>query len=143
MRGSENGKFESELSILSCGINVLYLLIWSCFKVKSSLSRADGSKEEVSERVTVTNLTFSKKLAIELNNHEKLKCPGSCPREMFKLRVDRRVICIASGESRCRSIASLFCRVSEFRFVEPLSPQANLYVKGTIEEQSFPYPHQR
>ena len=58
-------------------------------------------------------LPFTKKLAIELNNHQKLKCPGSCPRGMFKLRVDRRVICIASGESKCRSIESLFCRVSE------------------------------
>ena len=56
----ENGKFEPELSSLSVWINVLYLLIWSYFKVKSSLSRADGSEEEVSERVTVTNLAFKK-----------------------------------------------------------------------------------
>ena len=41
-------------------MNVLYLLIWSYFKVKSSLSRADGSEEEVSERVTVINLAFKK-----------------------------------------------------------------------------------
>ena len=58
--GGENGKFEPELSSLSVGINVLYLLIWSYFKVKSALSRADGSEEEVSERVTVTNLAFKK-----------------------------------------------------------------------------------
>ena len=36
--------------------------MWSCFKVKSSLSRADGSEEEVSEKVTVTNLAFYKKI---------------------------------------------------------------------------------
>ena len=65
MRGGEDGKFEPELSSLSSGINVLYILMWSCFKVKSSLSRADGSEEEVSEKVTVTNLAFlQKKLAI-------------------------------------------------------------------------------
>ena len=65
MRGGEDGKFEPELSSLSSGINVLYILMWSCFKVKSSLSQADGSEEEVSEKVTVTNLAFlQKKLAI-------------------------------------------------------------------------------
>ena len=64
MRGGEDGKFEPELSSLSSGINVLYIL-WSCFRVKSSLSRADGSEEEVSKKVTVTNLAFlQKKLAI-------------------------------------------------------------------------------
>ena len=60
MRRGEDGKFEPELSSLSSGINVLYLLIWSCFKVQSSLSRAD--EEEVSEKVTVTNLAFYKKI---------------------------------------------------------------------------------
>ena len=65
MRGGEDGKFEPELSSFSSGINVLYILMWSCFKVKSSLSRADGLEEEVSEKVTVTNLAFlQKKLAI-------------------------------------------------------------------------------
>ena len=62
MRGGEDGKFEPELSSLSSGINVSYILMWSCFKVKSSLSRADGSEEEVSEKVTVTNLAFYKKI---------------------------------------------------------------------------------
>ena len=134
MRGGEDEKFEPELSSLSSGIDVLYLLSPSLI------------------------LPFTKKLAIELNNHQKLKCPGSCPRRMFKLRVDRRIICIASGESRCRSTGSLFYRVSEFyihyfhngvfcsivpfRFVKPLSPQVNLYERQ-VEEQSFPYPHQR
>ena len=61
MRGGEDGKFEPELSSISSGINVLYILMWSCFKVKSSLSRADSSEEEVSEKVTVTNLAFYKK----------------------------------------------------------------------------------
>ena len=111
MPGGENGKFEPELSSLSVGINVLYLLIWSYFKVKSALSRADGSEEEVSERVTVTNLAFKKKLAMERNSLQKLKCPGGCLRRMLKLRIDRRIICIDSDESKCRSIGGLFCRV--------------------------------
>ena len=156
MRRGEDGKFEPELSSLSSRINVLYLLIWSCFKVKVH-SRKQMKKRSPRKSPSLI-LPFTKKLAIELNNHQKLKCPGSCPRRMFKLRVDRRIICIASGESRCRSIGSLFCRVSEFythyfhngvfcsivpfRFVKPSSPQVNLYERQ-VEEQSSPYPHQR
>ena len=89
MPGGEDGKFEPELSSLSNGINLLYLLIWIRFKVKSSLSPANGSEEEVFKRVTVTNLVFyQKKLGIEQNNLLKLKCPGGSLEGMLKLRID-------------------------------------------------------
>ena len=35
----------------------------------------------------------------------------------------------------------VFCSIVPLRFVEPLSPQVNLYERQ-IEEQSSPYPHQ-
>ena len=62
MPGGEDGEFEPELSSLFSGINLLYLLIWSCFKVKSSLSRADGSEEEIFKTVSVASLAFYKKI---------------------------------------------------------------------------------
>ena len=43
----ETGEFEPDLSSLSSGINVFYLLVWRCLKVKSSVSRTDGSEEKV------------------------------------------------------------------------------------------------
>ena len=161
--GGEDGKFEPELSSHSNGINLLYLLIWIRFKVKSSLSPANGSEEEVFKRVTVTNLVFyQKKLGIEQNNLQKLKCPGGCLEGMLKLRIDWRIICIASVnrsvvESEAYSVAfrSLISIIflTEFSVASILiissnqcrrnGRQANLYVKGTVEEQSFPYPHQR
>ena len=89
MPWGEDGKFEPELSSLSNGINLLYLLIWIRFKVKSLLSPANGSEEEVFKRVTVTDLVFyQKKLAIEQNNLQKLKCPVGCLEGMLKLRID-------------------------------------------------------
>ena len=57
-----DGKSEPKLSSLSGGINVLYLLIWSSFKIKRSLSRVDGSEEEVSKKVIAINLVFYKKI---------------------------------------------------------------------------------
>ena len=58
---------------------MLYLLIWSYFKVKSSLSRADGSEEEVSERVTVTNLAF-KKIGNGTKQSSKVEMSGRLPK---------------------------------------------------------------
>ena len=152
--GGEDGKFEPELSSLSNGINLLCLLIWIRFKVKSSLSPANGSEEEVFKRVTITNLVFyQKKLAIEQNNLQKLKCPGGCLEGMLKLRIDWRIICIASVnrsvvESEAYSVALTEFSVASFLLISSNQcrrngRQANLYVKGTVEEQSFPYPHQR
>ena len=57
-----DGKSEPKLSSLSGVINVLYLLIWSSFKIKRSLSRVDGSEEEVSKKVIAINLVFYKKI---------------------------------------------------------------------------------
>ena len=57
-----DGKSEPKLSSLSGVINVLYLLIWSSFKIKRSLSRVDGSEEEVSKKVIAMNLVFYKKI---------------------------------------------------------------------------------
>ena len=89
MPWGEDGKFEPELSSLSNEINLLYLLIWIRFKVKSSLSPANGSEEEVFKRVTITNLVFyQKKLAIEQNNLQKFKCPGGCLGGVLRLRID-------------------------------------------------------
>ena len=56
------GLFEPDLSSSSSGIHVFYLLIWSCLKVKSSLSRADPSQEKVSKKVTVADLAFYKQI---------------------------------------------------------------------------------
>ena len=57
--GGEDGKFEPELSSLSNGINVLYLLIWSCFKVL--------------KKVTVTNLAFYKEIGNWTKQSSKVK----------------------------------------------------------------------
>ena len=56
------GLFEPDLSSSFSGIHVFYLLIWSCLKVKSSLSRADPSQEKVSKKVTVADLAFYKQI---------------------------------------------------------------------------------
>ena len=56
------GLFEPDLSSSSSGIHVFYLLIWSCLKVKSSLSRADTSQGKVSKKVTVADLAFYKQI---------------------------------------------------------------------------------
>ena len=85
MPGGEDGEFEPELSSLFSGINLLYLLIWSCFKVKSSLSRADGSEEEEIFKTVSLVLPFTKKLASKRNNLQKFKYLGSCLRGMLKL----------------------------------------------------------
>ena len=58
-------------------------------------------------------LPFTKKIGNLTKQSSKVEMSGELPKGMFKLRVDRPVICIASGESKCRSIESLFCRVSE------------------------------
>ena len=42
--------------------------MWSCFKVKSSPSWADGSEEEVFKKVTVANLAFYKKIADQIRH---------------------------------------------------------------------------
>ena len=56
------GLFEPDLSSSSSGIHVFYLLIRSCLKVKSSLSRADTSQGKVSKKVTVADLAFYKQI---------------------------------------------------------------------------------
>ena len=56
------GLFEPDLSSSSSGIHLFYLLIWSCLKVKSSLSRADTSQGKVSKKVTVADLAFYKQI---------------------------------------------------------------------------------
>ena len=40
------GAFEPEVSSSLSGIQMLYLLIWKCFKIKSSLLRVNGSDEK-------------------------------------------------------------------------------------------------
>ena len=43
-------------------LSVFYLSIWSCLKVKSLLSQADGSEEKVYKKVLAADLAFYKQI---------------------------------------------------------------------------------
>ena len=76
---------------------MFYLSIWSCLKVKSLLSQADGSEEKVYKKVLAADLAFYKQInhqikhlsrvfehnfgpekrEFERASLKKFKCPGS------------------------------------------------------------------
>ena len=85
MPEGEDGKFEPELSSLFSGINLLYLLMWSFFKVKVHFREQMAQKKMSSRKSLSLILPFTKKLTSKRNSLQDLKCPGSCQREMLKL----------------------------------------------------------
>ena len=101
-----------DLSSPSSGIHVFYLSIWSCLKVKSLLSQADGSEEKVYKKVLAADLAFYKQInhqikhlsrvfehnfgpekrEFEWASLKKFKCPGSFRgRGCWSFWIDRRL----------------------------------------------------
>ena len=70
-------------------------------------SREQMAQKKRSPRESLSLILPLKKIGNGTKQSSKVEMSG----RMLKLRIDRRIICIDSDESKCRSIESLFCRV--------------------------------
>ena len=151
-----DGKLEPELSsisILSSWMNALYLLIWSSFKVKSSLwwLRCGALQESHCHSSYLLHKKWRSNPGLGWGNwtkqSSKVQVSGELPKAHVEASNWSKHNLHRFGKWKCRSIGSLFClvwypsfRPNQFR---RNGRQVNPYVKDTAEEQSFPYPHQR